>query len=429
MRSQLVWHICVGAQHGVQSLKQMSEKAIIDISRNFTKSISTSIPSGFADYASVMKRTDQDIRLLLHSHGIKTPHRFSNNWIRNGSGSATAKAYTMQGILKYHGLADPQWRTAFMPSISVNNDAAYTITYVNFSQELEHDKLHINGEIMYGNKLNRVVTVLDFVRKLAGISDRATVRSKNVVKGGGNGKGLGTSASAGAALATAAIAATLGTEAANDLRLVSCTSRLLSGSGCRSAVGGLALWLSYPGVTHEDCFAVRLDTNNQLDDLRLITVPIESSIGLKTDQAHRTAPHSPFFRNWIENRSQDTIQCIDDISQGKWELVAKLAERDSMRLHGVSMTTNLDDPLIAWEPENISLFHMCHRLRAQKIPVYFSTDTGPSIVFLTHSDYQDEVMHNISLLDLGLDIIPGQIAGPATLLPSSYMFMDLDDLE
>ena len=69
-----------------------------------------------------MKRTDQDIRLLLHSYGIKTPHRFSNNWIRNGSGSATAKAYTMQGILKYHGLADPQWRTAFMPSISVNNE-------------------------------------------------------------------------------------------------------------------------------------------------------------------------------------------------------------------------------------------------------------------------------------------------------------------
>ena len=100
-----------------------------------------------------------------------------------------------------------------------------------------------------------------------------------------------------------------------------------------------------------------------------------------------------------------------------------------MRLHGVSMTTNIDNPLIAWEPENISLFHMCHRLRAQEIPVYFSTDTGPSIVFLTHSDYQDEVMNNISLLGLELDIIPGQIAGPATLLPSSNMLMDLDDLE
>ena len=407
----------------------MSEKATIDTGRNFAQSVSTSIPSGFADYASVMKKTDKDIRSLLDSHGIKIPHRFSNHWKHNGSGNAVAKAYVMQGILKYHGLADPQWRTAFMPSISVNNDAAYTITCVDFNQEVEHDNLHINGEPIYGNKLNRVVTVLDFVRKLAGNSNRATVRSKNVVKGGSNGKGLGTSASAGAALATAAIAAMLGTEAVNDLRLVSCTARLLSGSACRSAVGGLALWLSYPGIAHEDCFAVRLDADNQLDDLCLLTIPIESSIGLKTDQAHRTAPHSPFFRNWIENRSQDTIQCIDAISQGNWELVAQLAERDSMRLHGVSMTTNIDNPLIAWEPENISLFHMCHRLRAQEIPVYFSTDTGPSIVFLTHSDYQDEVMNNISLLGLELDIIPGQIAGPATLLPSSNMLMDLDDLE
>jgi diphosphomevalonate decarboxylase len=405
----------------------MSERNTINAGRNVAQSISTSIPSGFADYASVMKNNDQEIRTLLESNNIKIPGRFSNDWIPNGSGSATAKAYAMQGILKYHGLADPQWRTAFMPSISVNNNAAYTITYVNFNQGLEHDNLHIDNKPIYGNKLNRVVTVLDFVRKLSGISSRATVRSKNVVKGGSTGKGLGTSASAGAALATAAIAATLGTEAANDLQLVSCTSRLLSGSGCRSAVGGLALWLSYPGITHEDCFAVRLDADNQLDDMCLITVPIVSSIGLKTDQAHRTAPHSPFFRTWIENRRQDTIDCIGAISQGKWESVAQLAERDSMRLHGVSMTTNLDNPLIAWEPENISLFHMCHRLRDQEIPVYFSTDTGPSVVFLTHSDYQDEVMHNISLLDLELDIIPGKIAGPATLLPSSEKLIDLDD--
>ena len=123
------------------------------------------------------------------------------------------------------------------------------------------------------------------------------------------------------------------------------------------------------------------------------------------------------------------MKCIDAIYRLDWKLVAQLAEKDSMRLHGVSMTTNLSNPLIAWEPENILLFQMCHRLRAKNVPVYFSTDTGPSTVFLTHSDYQDEVMHNISLLDLELDIIPGQIAGPAKLLPSSDVLTDLDILE
>ena len=136
-----------------------------------------------------------------------------------------------------------------------------------------------------------------------------------------------------------------------------------------------------------------------------------------------------FFKNWIETRGQDTIQCIDAIYQQDWKLVAQLAEKDSMCLHGVSMTTNSPEPLIAWEPQNILLFQMCHQLRKKNIPVYFSTDTGPSTVFLTHSDYQDEVMHNISLLNLGLDIIPGQIAGPAKLLPSSDVLTDLDILE
>ena len=407
----------------------MSKKPIIDHNPSFAQSVSTLVPSGYDEYSSNMKNVVKDILSLLDRNNISTPKPTSKSWQSSGSGSAASKAYAMQGVLKYHGLADSEWRTAFMPSISVNNDAAYTITHVDFSKTIEDDNLHINGKPIYGNKLKRVVKILDFVRQLAGSNNRATVHSKNVVKGGSNGKGLGTSAAAGAALAKAAIAALLGTETSNDLRLVSSTARLLSGSACRSAVGGVALWLSYPGINHDDCFAIRLDTENQLDDLCLITVPIESSIGLVTDQAHKTAVHSPFFKNWIETRSQDTIQCIDAIYQQDWKLVAQLAEKDSMCLHGVSMTTNSPEPLIAWEPQNILLFQMCHQLRKKNIPVYFSTDTGPSTVFLTHSDYQDEVMHNISLLNLGLDIIPGQIAGPAKLLPSSDVLTDLDIVE
>ena len=63
---------------------------------------------------------------------------------------------------------------------------------MDFSGTTAQDNLHINGKPIYGNKLNRVVKILDFVRQLAGSNSRATVRSKNVVKGGGHGKGLGT---------------------------------------------------------------------------------------------------------------------------------------------------------------------------------------------------------------------------------------------
>ena len=54
------------------------------------------------------------------------------------------------------------------------------------------------------------------------------------------------------------------------------------------------------------------------------------------------------------------------------------------------------------------------------MPVYFSTDTGPTTVFLTHVDYQIEVVESISKLGLGVDIICGSVAGPATLLPPEH---------
>ena len=185
----------------------MSEKELIDNKHNFAQSVNTLIPSGYAEYSSNMKNVVKDILALLDRNNIPTPKPITKSWKSSGSGSAASKAYAMQGVLKYHGLADPDWRTAFMPSISVNNDAAYTIAHVNFSETIEHDNLHINGKPIYGNKLKRVVKILDFVRQLAGSNNRATVHSKNVVRGGGHGKGLGTSAAAGAALAKAAIAA------------------------------------------------------------------------------------------------------------------------------------------------------------------------------------------------------------------------------
>ncbi len=380
----------------------------------------THVPAEFADSTAGMRAADAKIRTALVDAGITWQQYPRRDWIDNAEGSATAKAFAMQGILKYHGLADWHWRTAFMPSISVNNDAAYTVTRVDFEPGLTTDILTIDGKPTEGRPLERVTRVLHHVRALAGNTSGARVQSRNVLTAGIAAKGLGTSAAAGAALATAALAAALGPEAARNQRLVSCSARLLAGSACRSAVGGLALWLSYPGIAHNDCFAVRMDATEQLADLRLLTVPLESRTGLQTEQAHCAAPSSAFFRAWMQTRRDDVLACLRATSRGDWEALGRLAEMDSMRLHGVTMSAGREHALVAWEPENISLFHMCHRLRAKGVPVYFSTDTGPTTVFLTHADYQHEVMQSISALGLGVEIIPGHVAGPATLLPPEH---------
>lgn len=334
-------------------------------------------------------------------------------------GRAAARAHPMQGILKYHGLADWQWRTAFLPSISVTNDAAYSETLVEFDPTLKADEARINDAPATGRELQRIQQTLNAVRALGKFTSAARVRSRNVVKGGKAGKGLGTSASGSAALATAALAAAFGPQIVENTRAVTCLSRLLAGSGCRSAAGGVALWLSYPGIPHEDSFAIRLDQKGELRDMRLITIPLDSRIGLKTEQAHDDAPRSPWFQHWMRTRPDDILRAIDAVQAGDWLTLAQQAERDSIALHGVTMTGGVEQKIFAWEPENITLFRMCDDLRAEGVPVYFSTDTGPTMVLMLHRDHVAATAARIR--SLGFDCVEGDVAPGAHLIQESQM--------
>jgi diphosphomevalonate decarboxylase len=331
-------------------------------------------------------------------------------------GRAAARAYPMQGVLKYHGLSDWKLRTAYLPSISVNNSAAYTLTAVTFDPSFPADSARIGGIEAQGRDLERVVQTLDAVRGLAGVHTRARVISRNVVQTKTAGKGLGTSASASAALAAATLAALFGPNVVENRRFLSCFARLLAGSGCRSAAGGLALWLSYPGISHEDSFAIRLDDQQQLADMALITVPIDSRVGLKTEAAHHDAPQSSLFAAWVQARADEISECITAIRSGDWRTVGQFAEMDSMRLHGITMSGSRENKLIGWEPENITLFRMCNDLREAGVPVYASTDTGPTVVFLTHKSYASAVIAKIHSLNLGFEVVEGHVADGATLI-------------
>lgn len=378
--------------------------------------MTTHIPRGFKEIAGFMHAANDDIIDALRRHGFSFPDYPTFDHAGNPRGIAAAKAHPMQGILKYHGLADWEWRTAFLPSISVTNDAAYSITVVEFDPDLKEDEAVISGVRATGRDLERVTHSLNAVRNLARIMSPARVISRNVVAGGTMkaGKGLGTSASGSAALAMAAIAAAFGADMVKNWRFVSAMSRLLAGSGCRAATGGVSLWLSYPGIAHEDSYAIRLDSKQQLSEMRLVTVPIDSRIGLKTESAHADAPNSPFFKCWMRNRRDESLRCIDAVMAGDWLAVAQMAELDSIALHGVTMTGGNEHKLFAWEPENITLFRACDELREEGVQVYFSTDTGPTMVLLCHKDQRARVAARMR--ELGFDAAEGDIAPGAHLV-------------
>lgn len=330
--------------------------------------------------------------------------------------AAAARAYPMQGILKYHGLSDWQTRIAFLPSISLNSDAAETVTVVEFDPSLATDDIHMGNQPALGRERDRVVQTLDALRGIAGVPWHARVETRNFFRARVAGKGLGSSASGSAALAVAAIGALFGPELVANHRFVSCIARLLAGSGCRAAVGGIALWLSHEGMAHEESFAIRLDRPGQFAGAALTTVPIPSRIGLKTEQAHEDAPDSTLFPSWMLMRSDEIVTMIDAIRRDDWQFLGRMAEIDSMRLHGVTMSGGDAYKIIGWEAENIVFFRMCNDLRAAGVPVYCSTDTGPTAVFMHEARHADQVRSAIAALYPDIDIIPGHVAGPATLL-------------
>jgi diphosphomevalonate decarboxylase len=376
----------------------------------------TQIPATIQDMVPHMQAGHERIVQALANHHIHVdayPTQLPQPLPNHG---AAARAYPMQGILKYHGLSDWERRIAYLPSVSLNSDAAHTLTYVVFKPDLAADDIWIGDGPAHGRERDRVVQTLDVIRELGGVPWRAVVRSRNFFRAKVAGKGLGSSASGSAALAVAAIAALFGEELVANQRFVSCMARLLAGSGCRAAVGGIALWVSYPGLAHADSFAVRLDTPHQFDGVSLLTVPIASRVGLKTEQAHADAPHSTLFKGWMYDRSDEVIEAIAATQRGDWQWLARMAEIDSMRLHGITMSGGDALKLIGWEGENITLFRMCNELRAQGVPVYCSTDTGPTAVFMMAAEHETIVADAIRQCLPDAEIIHGKIAGPASLV-------------
>ena len=379
----------------------------------------TRVPEECAELVPALRTGHAAILEALQAGGLAAPPYPQQLPAGNPQGTAAASAFAMQGVLKYHGLADWDWRTAYLPSISLNNDAAQTLTWVQFDPGLAADEVKIGGVPASGREYERVVRCLQFVREQARIGSAARVLTRNQLNSSaadGSAKGLGTSASGSAALAMAALAAAFGPQLGAHPRLLTCTARLLAGSGCRSAAGGLALWLSYPGIPHEDSYAVRLDQQAELRDVRLLTVPLPSRAGLHTEAAHKDAPRSSFFGAWLQSRTAEVLQCIAAAQRGDWQCLGEWAELDSMRLHGVTMSGSRTNKIFAWEPENITLFRMCNTLRSAGTPVYCSTDTGPTAVFITSAPHADTVVQAINSTLPGVTVVRGAIGGPAQLV-------------
>ena len=321
---------------------------------------------------------------------------------------ATAIANTMEGLVKYHGLKNWNLRLPYHDSISVNLDALWTKTTVEF-KDYPHDMILINGNTISNKAFTRCQSILNVVRKLAKINLNAKITSTNNIKTG-SAKGLGFSSSGGAALATAAFkAAGLDREFGWDLKLISRIARRLAGSACRSVIGEYSKW--HAGSCDEDSYAVKIASKNDLD-MTIIAVPLPSH--MHTEDAHREVETSPFFQARVESAQKRIVYMEKAIQKGDLDSVGRMAEADSFELHSITMTG--DKGILIYRPESIKVINEVRQMQMEKIPVYFSMQTGPSVFLNTYPEYADEVKHRIE--EQHVSTIVSRIGGEARIITS-----------
>src|SRR5512147_3075393 len=106
--------------------------------------------------------------------------------------SATAQAHPNIAFIKYWGNRDNTLRLPANGSISMNLDGLFTRTTVSFQATLPFDELIINGHEVTGQGLDRVSYILDIVRSMANVTERAEVMTENNFP---SGAGIASSAS------------------------------------------------------------------------------------------------------------------------------------------------------------------------------------------------------------------------------------------
>ena len=318
---------------------------------------------------------------------------------------ATARAHPIQGLVKYHGMRDPELRLPYHDSISVCTAPSHTTTTVEFRPDAAEDTYVIGGEEVTGHAADRVASVVDRVRELAETETRLRLVSENSFP---SNVGFGSSSSGFAAAAVAACEA-----AGLDLTRpeMSAIARRGSSSAARAVTGGYSLLEA--GLNDHDCRSRRIETGFE-DDHRIVSALVPEY--KETEAAHREAADSHMFQSRLAHVHGQIAKMRDALYEGDAPRAFELAEHDSLSLAAATMTGPAG--WVYWQPRTIAVFNAVRELRREAdVPAYFSVDTGASVYVNTLAEHVDRVRETVA--DCGVETNVWEVGGPAEVLPES----------
>jgi diphosphomevalonate decarboxylase len=314
---------------------------------------------------------------------------------------ATAIAHPNIALIKYWGDLDADSHIPANGSISMNLSGLTTRTRVSFDPALQYDELILNEKPLVGNALQRIRTILNTVRRLAGIPTFARVESKNNFP---TGAGIASSASGFAALSLAASKAA-GLEL--NERELSRLARTGSGSACRSIPGGFVEWQA--GTNDADSFAYSFASPDYWDIADCIAVVSQNEKSVSSTEGHSLALTSMLQPIRIADTPHRLDICRTAILSRDFTALADIVELDSNLMHAVMITSH--PPLLYWQPATVAIMQAVRGWRDQGLPVCYTIDAGPNVHLICPGDQADIIADRLRQIPAVIDVLishPGE---------------------
>jgi diphosphomevalonate decarboxylase len=322
----------------------------------------------------------------------------------NNIRTATALSCANIAFIKYWGNRDNALRLPSNGSISMNLDGLFTRTTVTFNSS-QRDSLIINDHPVIGKGLDRVSSILDLVRGMANINERAEVSSSNNFPAGA---GIASSAAAFAALALAS------SRAAGLILSEGQLSRLArrgSGSASRSIPSGFVEWQM--GSGDEDSVAVSIAPPEHWALTDCVAIVNASHKKTGSTEGHAIAGTSPLQNARVADAPRRLDICRNAILNKDFDAFANIIEHDSDMMHAVMMTST--PPLMYWQSATLGIFHAVREWRSKGLPVAYTVDAGANVHVICLGEYAKEAENRLRELPGVTDVLVAGVGGAARI--------------
>ncbi len=288
----------------------------------------------------------------------------------------------------------------------MNLDGLYTRTTVSFQPSLPYDELIINGHEIRGAGLDRISYLLDIIRGMARLQERAEVISENNFP---SGAGIASSAAAFAALALA------GSKAAGLSLSEPELSRLArrgSGSAARSIPGGFVEWQA--GTGDEDSFAFSIAEPGHWDLVDCVAIVSASHKKTGSTEGHFIAATSPLQAARIADAPRRLDLCRKAILEKDFNAFASIVELDSDMMHAVMMTST--PALHYWKPVSLDVMNCVRGWRVEGIPVCYTVDAGPNVHVICPAAEAGSMEKRLRGINGVNNVLVARAGGPAKIV-------------